>query len=303
MKENLLRPVIKICEWMGVHCPKTYMKIRYFMRFHTFLDLKHPRTLNEKILYMSLCTDTTEWTRLADKYRVREYVHECGLDDILVKLYGVWDKAADCDFSQLPDRFVLKYNHGCHNVLVVNDKTALNEEEIKAKYQTFLDTPFGALESGLHYLRIQPKLIAEELLENDEVSARYSTSLIDYKIWCFNGKPTFTSTCCNRGPNGHDFMTYDVDWIAHPEYAIWDVSGHRGQLIPKPANYERMMAVAAKLSAGHPVVRVDLYNLNGKIYFGEMTFTSLGGMMDFHSPEFQIKCGNLIKLPETDFHD
>lgn len=98
-------------------------------------------------------------------------------------------------------------------------------------------------------------------------------------------------------------MIYDMDWMAHPEYSVGDSYYRRGRLIPRPANYDRMMAIAAKLSAGHPVVRVDLYNLNGKIYFGEMTFTPLGGLMNFHSPEFLIKCGDLINLPETNFHD
>lgn len=294
---KLFKPVLKISEWMGLNHPKTFAKIRYFARFHKFLDLEHPKTLNEKMLYMSLCTDTTEWTRLADKYRVREYIHECGLDSTLVELYGAWERAEDCDFEKLPNQFVLKCNHGSGDIMIVKDKNAIDQTKIKALFQKELDTPYGAVESGHHYLRIKPMLIAEELLVNDEISKQYSSSLIDYKIWCFNGKPTFTWVCCNRDKHGCDVMTYDMDWNAHPEYSLWIDHYRHGQITPKPANFDKMMEMASKLAGDNPVVSVDLYNLNGKIYFGEMTFTRLGALINFFTPEFLAMCGEMIKLP------
>lgn len=293
---RLFRPVLNISQWMGKKHPIAFAKIRYFARFHKCLDLKNPKTLNEKMLFMSLCTDTTEWTRLADKYEVRSYVKELGLGEILNNLYGVWDSASECNFDKLPDSFVLKCNHGSGDILIVKDKNQIDREAVLKAFQKELDTPYGALESGLHYLRIKPKLIAEALLINDEISKRYSSSLIDYKVWCFNGKPAFIWACCNRDKHGCDVMTYDLDWNAHPEYSVWMSHYRHGQVIPKPQNYEQMLVVAEKLAGSFPVVSVDLYNLNGKIYFGELTFTRLGALINFYTPEFLSMCGDMIDI-------
>lgn len=293
---RVLRPILIISQWMGTNHPILFAKIRYFARFHKFLNLKNPKTLNEKMLFMSLCTDTSEWTKLADKYMVREYVKDLGLECILCELYGVWDNASDCDFSKLPNKFVLKCNHGSGDILIVDDKNKLNRDAVIRRFQKELDTPYGAIESGHHYLRIKPKLIAEELLVNDDISEKYSSSLIDYKIWCFNGKPSYIWVCCNRDKNGCDVMTYDLDWNAHPEYSIWMSHYRQGQVTPRPANFEYMLKIAERLANAFPVVSVDLYNLNGKIYFGEMTFTRLGALINFYTPDFLLSCGNMIDI-------
>lgn len=294
---KVFKPVLKISEWMGLNHPKTFAKIRYFARFHKFLDLEHPKTLNEKMLYMSLCTDTTEWTRLADKYRVREYIHECGLDSTLVELYGAWERAEDCDFEKLPNQFVLKCNHGSGDIMIVKDKNAIDQTKIKALFQKELDTPYGAVESGHHYLRIKPMLIAEELLVNDEISKQYSSSLIDYKIWCFNGKPTYIFTCSNREKHGCEIMIYDLNWNAHPEWVKFSSTYRKpSRLLPKPINFDRLYNTAVKLSEPFPILRCDLYSIENKVYFGEMTFTSLGGLMDYFTPEFLLICGDIIDI-------
>ena len=189
---RVFRPVVVFCEWMGVHHPRTLMRIRYFARFHKLLKLRNPQTLNEKILYLSLCTDTTLWTRCADKYRVREYVKECGLEETLVKLYGVWRNPHEIDFNKLPEKFVLKGNHGCGDVFIITDKFQMDKEKIVRSLEKDLKEKYGALEAGMHYMRIPtPVAIAEEYLENDEKTSKISNSLIDYKIWCFNGKASF----------------------------------------------------------------------------------------------------------------
>ncbi|MBQ0025550.1 MAG: hypothetical protein KBT00_07525 [Bacteroidales bacterium] len=296
----MLKPLVILCEWLGANHPVFLARIRYFVRFRRLLNLKKPENLNEKMLFLSLKTDTTEWTMLADKYAVRDYVWSLGLEDILVQLYGAWDKAEDCDFDRLPDRFVLKCNHGSGDILIVKDKSQINRQEVIKTFKKHLATPYGAVESGKHYLRIKPKLIAEGLLENDPVSAQFSSSLIDYKIWCFNGKPAYTWVCCNRDKHGCDVMTYDLDWIAHPEYSIWTQNYRRGELIPKPDNYDLMMSIAEKLAGSFPVVSVDLYNLGGKVYFGEMTFTRLGAMINFYTPEFLRMCGERISIKELE---
>ena len=293
------KPVIAFCEWLGVHHPILLARIRYFARFKKPLDLKNPQTLNEKILFLSLKTDTTMWTDCTDKYKARDYVKQCGLEDILVKLYGVWDKASDIDFNQLPDEFVLKATHGSGDIKVVTDKSKLNIPELVAEFDKDLKTVYGALESGHHYMRIQPRMIAEELLHNDPETAKISFSIIDYKIWCFNGKVHWLWACANRDEHTTEVMTYDIDWNAYPEYSIFENDYRHGEILPKPKNLKRMIEVAEILAKPFPCVRVDLYNIDGKIYFGELTFTSYGGLQDFYTDEFQQLAGSQIDLSEV----
>jgi len=292
----ILRPIVWAAEWLGVHHPLTLMRLRYYARFHRKLDIANPQTLNEKIIFLSLKTDTSLWTLCSDKYRVREYVQECELDDILVKLYGMWEHAEDIDINGLPDKFVLKGNHGCDDVIIVSDKKKLRRQEVVDFYKKDLKQRYGAIEAGLHYFRIKPCVIAEELLEVDEESSKFSSVLIDYKVWCFNGKPYFIWICNNRHGEHKEVMVYDTEWNTHPEYLIYDNEYVEGKPIPKPTNLDKMLEVATRLSKPFPQVRVDLYNTYGKIYFGELTFTSYGGLMNHYSEEFQRLAGSLIDL-------
>lgn len=293
---KIFKPVIKFCEWLGVHHPILLARIRYFARFKKPLHLKNPKTLNEKILFLSLKTDTSLWTKCADKYEVRDYVKECGLEDILIPLVGVWEHATDIDFDKLPDEFVLKATHGSGDIKVVTDKSKLNFPKIVAEFEKDLSHKYGALESGHHYMRIHPRMIAEELLHNDPETAKISFSIIDYKLWCFNGKVHWIWACANRDEHSTEVMTYDRDWKAYPEYSIFEKDYRHGDILPKPKNLEKMMEIAEKLAQPFPCVRVDLYNIDGKIYFGELTFTSYGGLQDFYTDEFQLLAGSQIDL-------
>lgn len=294
-----IKSLIKsIASCVGRRNPELIVRIRYRLRFHKRLNLDNPRTLNEKIQYLSLRTDTTEWSRLTDKYTARDYVRECGLADTLNTLYGVWDHASDIDLNSLPDSFILKTTGGSGDSIIVKDKNQMDAESVFRYLDRMVNTVYGLSEGNPHYSRIVPRIIAEQLLVNDEVSARYSSSLIDYKIWCFNGKAAYIWTCTDRTSHGTKVMTYDTDWTAHPEYSVFYSHYSRGNVIPKPENLDRMLVIAEKLAAPFPVVRVDLYNIAGRIYFGEMTFTSLGGLMDFYTPEFLEKTGDMIRLPQ-----
>lgn len=282
---------------LGKRHPETVVRIRYFMRFHKVPNISAPKNLNEKIQFLSLRTDTREWTRLTDKYGAREYIHECGLDDILVPLLGKWDRAADIDFDKLPESFVIKATHGSGDCMIVKDKGKCDIEGMRSQIDATLHETYGLSEGNMHYSRIRPAVVAEKLLENDPASARYSESLIDYKIWCFNGKAHYIWVCTDRTKSSANVMTYDTDWNAHPEYSVFNSHYRRGAVIPKPVGLDRMLEVAEILARPFPVVRVDLYNLDGQVYFGEMTFTSLGGLMDFYTPQFLDHAGSLIELP------
>ena len=143
---------------------------------------------------------------------------------------------------------------------------------------------------------MKPCVIAEEVLPFEQGA----TSLTDYKIWCFNGKAYYTCVYTNRNANGNsaDVMTYDMDWNAHPEFSVFNSDYLRGEVMPKPKNFERMVEIAERLSKGFPELRVDLYNVDGRIYFGELTFTSQGGFMDYFTPEFNKELGSKFEIKD-----
>lgn len=287
-------PIIAFCRWLGTNYPETLVRIRYFFRFKRRLNLVNPKTLNEKILYLSLKTDTTEWTRLADKAEVYYYVKECGLEDILIPRYGCWNSLDDINLEKLPNEFVLKTTHGSGDVLIVRGEKP-DKKSVVAHFKRYMK-PFGALEGGKHYMRIKPRIVAEALIRNDERSSQYSSSIIDYKLWCFNGRVEFIYVCTNRTKKSVDVMTYDRNWIAHPEYSIFMDDYKEADLIPPPENLSRMIEIAERLCKEFPCVRCDLYNIAGRIYFGEMTFTSVGGMDNSYSEEFLNLAGDMIEL-------
>lgn len=134
IKKIIILPIIWVSDWIGRLAPEFMTKLRYFIRFKKRLNLKDPKDLNEKIQWLKLRSDISEWSRLSDKYLVREYVRSCGLDNILVKLYGRWDSADDIDFDKLPNSFVIKTNNGCGDVVLVNDKSAFDLDSLKKKF-------------------------------------------------------------------------------------------------------------------------------------------------------------------------
>lgn len=167
------------------------------------MDLDNPKHLIEKITWLQLNTDTSLWTLCADKYRVREYVEQCGLGDNMPKLYGHWDTPDEVDLSGLPDQFVLKANNGCGTVKIVRDKKTLDLRSLKSTFKKWLRRPYGYHGAQSHYLRIKPCILAEELLANTGEQLFFSpSSLVDYKVWCFGGKPECCLITYNRASYG-----------------------------------------------------------------------------------------------------
>ena len=265
----------------------------YYDRFHKRIDWKNPKDLNEKINWLSFKTDTSMWTRCADKYRVREYVKECGCEDILVPLYGVWGQASDIDFASLPNKFVIKTNHGSGDVIIVRDKTAINEDEVRRRMQHFLETPFGRALAEPHYLKIKPCIICEKLLEDED-----SEHPVDYKVWCFDGTPRYILTMSDRVIQTHDFKAnvFDIEWNRLNEFIPDDYKND--VYVKRPTHLKEMLEYAGKLAKPFPQVRCDFYEVDGHIYFGELTFTSRSGRMDFFTPEALRIMGDMVTLPK-----
>ena len=278
--------------------PEEVTKNYYFKILNRDLRLTPPIDLNEKIQWLKLYTDTTEWTRLSDKVLVRDYIKSKGLEEILVPIYGVWDSAKLVDFASLPEKFVLKTNHGSGTVIVCRSKTDLDKTYARYLLGNWMRMKYGAFSAELHYTSIKPLIYAEMLLENSDASI--SSSIIDYKIFCQDGEPSCIWLCANRTAESVEVATYDLQWNFHPEWSA--PSGHyklSRRLFEKPKNFERMLQIARILSKDFPQVRVDLYNLDGQIYFGELTFTSAGGVMDFFTEDWLTQMGQKVSLPKN----
>lgn len=287
--------LITFCNWFGEKHPVFWVRLRYFIRFKKMPNLKSPKTLNEKILYLKLFTDTSVWTRLADKCEVREYVKECGFEAYLVPLIGSWDDASKIDFDLLPRSFIFKANNGCgkHSNLIVKDKDLIDKNKVSKLLSCWLNEKhIGGLSGEPQYKNIAPRIIAEELLQIDEEHI----SVVDYKIWCFNGSAYYIWTCADRNEFCTYVMTYDRNWNPMPEVCVFLEKYRRGSVLPKPENLLEMLRFAESLAKGFPCVRIDLYNVDGRIYFGEMTFTSLGGLMNYFTHDFLCKCGDLVDV-------
>ena len=267
----------------------------YYQRFGKKINWSNPQDINEKINWLKFNSDTTRWTQLADKYLVREYVKECGLEEILIPLYGVWDNAKDIDFAKLPDTFVIKTNHGSGEIIVCKDKSKLDVAHTVKLLNEWMSESYGQYQGEPHYINIPRKIIAEKyLFENSSYSTQ---SIIDYKFWCFDGVPYYVWVCCNRTRESVYVELYDTNWNYLPEKSVYtDHYRDNGGKVPKPKNLDKMLSIASVLSKGFPQVRVDLYVCDNIVYFGEMTFTSSGGYMNFYTNEFLNELGNLVKL-------
>lgn len=282
-------------EFMMQFFPKKFIGDTF--KAYTGYDMNwdNPQDLSQKINWMKVYSDQNVWARLADKYLVRDYVKERIGEEYLTKLYGVWDKAEDIDFNKLPKQFVLKTNHGCGTVLIVPDKSKLDIPETIKTLNQWIKEKFGRETVEPHYLLIKPKIYAEEFIEN---KSDFSTSLVDYKITCLDGKAHNTLITTDRVIGKAVRITvYDVKWnrlVNEPAGA------HSGDAIevPKPKYWDKMVWCAEKLAEGHPHARVDLYLSGDRIIFGEMTMTPQGGYLDYFTRQLKEEMGKLVTLPE-----
>lgn len=276
--------------------PKIVISRKWKRVFGNKIDWENPRDINEKIQWLLVNTDTSEWSRLADKKKVRDYVKDCGLEHLLIPLYGTWEDVDLIPYEELPQKFVLKCNHDSGSTKIIDKSVGYDKEELKEFYNKKLNRNYG-INGELHYSNIKPRcIIAEKYLEQEDKSL--SSSIIDYKIWCFDGRPYYIMTCHNRKDHSLSLNVFDLDWKNHPEFCLFNDIYHDGKgEVPKPSSFDDMLQAAAVLSEGFPEVRVDFYEVGGKLYFGEMTFTSMCGMMRYYAPDFLKHLGDLIVLP------
>ena len=257
------------------------------------IDLKNPKNLIEKFYWLEKNTDLSLMTKCADKYACREFVEERGCGEILNELYAKWDMPEEIDFDILPDSFILKINNGSGDVTIVEDKTKVDKQSIIEHFKELYKVPYGRYNAQFHYWGIKPCIIAEKLLPIENIP--YSCSIIDYKIWCFDGKPECIWVAYNRSKE-HVYMDlFDTEWnsMPHNMKSIPHYQYHPENVIPKPVSLDEMLRYASVLSKGFPEVRVDFYEIGGKVVFGEMTFTSGYG---YFTPEYYEYLGDKTDL-------
>ena len=224
---------------------------------HTPLDLEHPKSFSEKTQWLKLYGGFEDVYPLVDKYAVREWVKEKIGEEYLIPLLGVWDRFDDIDFDKLPDKFMLKVNHGAGWNIAVQDKSKFDKADAKRKIEGWLKLNYCYLMGGLdvQYIHIKPRIIAEKFIEND------GGDLYDYKIFCFNGEPKIILHIEDRYTDKEERMFFlDTDWNQLP-FNI-NVPLELDADLPRPANLEKMLDIARTLSQGYTAVRVDLYSLN-----------------------------------------
>lgn len=271
--------------------PTICSKLMYAHRFHKRLRLKKPETLNEKIMLLKLnkYRDNPLVTQCADKYLVRDYVKEVGCGDILNELIYVWDTPDDIDWSVLPESFVIKCNHGCGYNIICADKSRADYNRCITQLKKWSNTDYWRLYTELQYKGIHKKIICEKYLgELDALP-------VDYKVYCFNGKPLYILVCEEREHGKPHFYFFDYDWrfcpITHDGMAeAVDFS------LPKPVQLDKMLEYSKRLSAPFPFVRVDFYYVNGKLIFGELTFTPSAGLDTGRLPEVDKQFGDILHI-------
>ena len=259
------------------------------------IDWENPKTFTEKIQWLKLYDSTPIKTRLADKYLVKKWVAEKIGEQYVVPLLGVWDNFDDIDFDLLPEQFVLKGTHAFD--VIVRDKKTFDKENAREQMQAWMNIDFGSLWFEFHYNNIKKRIIAEKYLsEKDLVDIR------NYKFWCFNGEPKFCALETDRAADGNldnlciDF--FDLNWT-HLEMERADHPNTKNpEKLSKPKNFKLMTELAAELCKDFSFVRVDLYEVEGQVYFGEMTFTPGSGLFRYNSAGTDEELGKWLKLPE-----
>ncbi len=295
LKYTILYPLVlakkSYEKYLMQHNPIKLMKLRYKSNMGIPLDLDNPQTLDEKINYLSFYSDTSLWSELADKVKVREYVTKNGFPEILNDLYGVYETPDEIDFESLPNQFVIKTNNASATNIFVKDKSKLDIKDTKRKLSKWLKIDYGYKTATPHYSRIKPLILIEKyLVEN----ANYNISLTDYKIYCFHGQPKYIFVFSDRIANTHEYskMIYDTNWEPHPEFINKKLK--IANIKPKPKSLEKMLRIAEKLSKPFPFVRVDLYEIDNKPVFSELTFTP--GHNSAASPSFLKVMGDLVDI-------
>lgn len=267
-----------------------YLEYLYKRNIGHKLNWSNLQTYTEKIQWAKIYDATQVKTDLSDKFLVRKWVEKKIGAEYLIPLYGVWDNFDKIDFKKLPNQFVLKTNHGSGTVYVVKDKDIIDYNLCRQLFNDWMNTDYAYVYGmELQYSKIKRKIIAEQFIETE------TGEIPDYKFLCFDGKPYFCWVDLDRFSN-HTRNVYNLNW----ELQTWNqhTYGNSSNILTKPQNFDKMIEIATILCQGFSHVRVDLYNIEGKIYFGEMTFTNGSGFDRIVPEKYDYKLGKLWNIAQ-----
>lgn len=269
---------------------RLYLRIQYYYHFRKWLNLHRPKTFNEKLQWIKLYDHNPVYTTMVDKVKVKDYVSSIVGAEHIVSTLGVWDSADKIDFNALPNQFVIKCNHDSHGVIVVKDKSLVDENEIRKRLGKRLASSGFSYGRECPYKNVERKIIAEEFISDGH------EDLIDYKVHCFNGQPKFILVCRDRfSKSGLKEDFFDISWnlidVKRPGIP-------HGEILERPAELEKMLELAEKLSRGVPFLRTDFYCVNGKVLFGELTLFPASGFQKFEPEKCDREFGDWINLSD-----
>lgn len=267
---------------------ENYLKLRYSLIFNKKIDLVIPSSFNEKMQWLKLHDRQEKYKTMVDKIAVKDYVSKIIGNEYIINNYGIYDKFDDIDFQRLPNKFIIKCNHygGNNGIVICKDKLKLDKNNAEKRINRILKKNLYFYGREWPYKDIKPKILIEELLDND------GKELEDYKFWCFNGEPKLCLVCTDRNTELKETF-FDMNWnlleLKRPNHDI-------DKNVKKPINFELMKTLSKKLSKDMPFIRVDFYEVNGKVYFGELTFYPASGFAKFEPEEWDEKLGSLIDI-------
>lgn len=267
-----------------------YLQLVYFIKNGKFLNLKHPKTFCEKLNWLKLHAYKPEYSQYVDKLTVGSVVEQKLGKDITIPILGHWDHYSQIDFESLPDQFVLKCNHDSGSVKIIKDKNTINHKELEHFFEGRLKIDNSIIGRD-YYKNIHPCIIAEKYMTDEN-----EPSIPDYKFFCFNGEPKLMFITKDRFNEATEtYFDMDFNFInMHNSNSSHNLS------LEKPKNFEKMKQIAKTLSKDLKFCRIDLYDINGEIYFGEFTFFEAGGFYPFKPDELEQKLGDWIDLGDTD---
>ena len=289
VKDRQKLKIVLLYKLSRFYSDEKFLKKLFKLRMGKELNLDNPQTFSEKLQWLKLYNRKPEYTMMVDKYAVKEYVASMIGGEYIIPTLCVYNSVDEIDFNSLPNQFVLKCTHDSGGLVICKDKSKLDIKSARKKLAKSLMNNYYYQNREWPYKNTTPRIIAEQYMEDES-----GYELKDYKFFCFDGEPK----CCQVIAGRKDVMTvdfFDKDWNHLPfhEPRIYPYSW---ELVSRPQSYENMWKLAQKLSANQPFLRVDFYNINGQIYFGELTFFPTSGMGGFDPEEWDYTFGNWIKL-------
>lgn len=272
------------------------IKLQYWLKHGRKLNLEKPLRYTEKIQWYKLNYRDPVMAQCADKYRVREYIKSKGLENILIPLYGVYDDIQDVEWEKLPDKFVIKTTNGSGTNVFCRNKKNIDKKTINKQFEVYIEQSSASAGREWVYKENTPKIVVEKLMED---TAQDDLSINDYKFLCFNGEPAFIVYDTDRFTK-HKRNIYDLQWN---DLHIASDCPCSDKKVQRPVLLEQMIRISRILSKGFPSVRVDLYLIDGRIYFGELTFFPWSGYVQFTPDQFDFILGEKFVLPDKNWNE